>query len=77
MEATHGKYTVRILCNNEDEMVNVKVVAEVHEGQVDWDGWEIAQEKHDRECMMDGGIVYPCGSQATEWFEGWKTEVKV
>ena len=76
MEATHGKYTVRVLCNNEDVMDNVKILAEIDEGKSDWDGWKTAQNEHDSRCMMDGIIKYHCGAQSQEYSEGWETEVK-
>jgi hypothetical protein len=72
LEATHGKYTVRVHCQNEDEIVDVKVVAEVDEGRHDEELWGIAEKEHNSKCMTTGNIVYPCGSQALEYSEGWE-----
>ena len=76
MEATHGKYTVLVHCQNEDAIVAVKVVAEVDEGRHDEELWGIAEKEHNSNCSTPGYIVGTCGSQAFEYSEGWETEVK-
>ena len=71
MNKTHGKYTVHVLCQNNDVMVEEEVLAEE-----DHDSFKIAEEQHNKNCYADWGfnIRENCSSEGWRFEEGWNSD---
>ena len=72
MNKTHGKYTVHVLCQNNDVMVEEEVLAED-----DFGSFKIAEEQHNESCHADWGfsmVVENCSSEGVRFEEGWDSD---
>ena len=70
----YKKYTVHLLCQNDDVMVEEEVLAT--DGH---DSFKIAEKEHDENCYtsLEGsgltGLLY-CKSESSEFEEGWNSD---
>ena len=72
----HKKYTVHLLCQNNDEMVEEEVLAT--DGH---DSFKVAEKEHDENCNdwqfsadHEYNVKWSCGSESSEFEEGWNSD---
>ena len=68
MNDTLRKFTVRLYCENRDEMVDMKIATE-DEGQ---EVFDLAEELHNSECQpIYHGVKNVCQSESSRYSTGW------